>query len=300
MKILLTGASGLIGTELIRELSRRGDQVITTRRVGQPGIAHLENVLWDPKSGEIEGELGDLDAAIHLAGYGIGNRRWNGPIKDEIYYSRIRGTQQIVSALSKVQKNPVRFISASAIGYYGDAGNSSLSETSPPGNTFLSKVVIDWEAQALKAQLNEDKVALLRSGVVLSSTGGALRKQSLIFKFGLGGKFGNGKNWISWIHIRDEVRAIIFLLNNPDIVGPVNLVSPNPVTNDEFTRTLARVVSRPALFSVPELALKLALGSEMASELLLISQKVAPNVLLDAGFKFEFPDLRSSLYDLLK
>ncbi len=300
MNILVTGASGLIGTALIRELSKRGDDVIIARRASQRPLSYLRSVTWDTSSGTLDGDLGTLDAVVHLAGAGIGNRRWNGLVKDDIYYSRISGTQQIVSAVEHNQTQSVRFISASAIGFYGDQGNTLINEESPSGTTFLAKVTRDWETQAEKASEHGDQIVMIRTGIVLSTAGGALQKQLLPFKFGLGGTLGDGSTWNSWIHIHDEIRAILFLLDHQEITGPVNLCSPNPVTNKQFTQALAKALARPAVMRVPKFALEVALGREMAQELLFCSSRVIPGVLVNNGFEFDFATLDHCLFDLLK
>lgn len=299
MKVLITGASGLIGRELVRELSRRGDEIVMVRRKNSAISTPFATVTWDTKSGDVEGNLTDLDAVVHLAGAGIGSHRWNGAVKDDIYYSRVQGTRQIVNAIDRTQSKPVRFLGASAIGYYGDRGDELLDESSPGGSNFLARVVKDWEKQSLGAEKSGHSVALFRTGIVLSGNGGALKKQLPLFKLGLGGKLGSGRQWNSWIHISDEVRAISFLLDHPEITGPVNLVSPSPITNAKFTETLANVLSRPSVLRIPRLALNAALGTEMASELLLSSARVRPKVLSEAGFSFNFSHLDHCLWDLI-
>ncbi len=298
MKVLVTGAGGLIGSHLVRLLRSRGDEVLVARRGGAPSAGN--EIRWDTAGGRIElPPDAAIDAVVHLAGAGIGEKRWNPRIKAEIMDSRVNGTRQVVEMLAKHADRPLRLLSASAIGVYGDRGDEVLSEGSPAGKGFLAEVVQAWEAEAVRAEEAGHSVATLRTGIVLDSGGGALQKQLPLFKAGLGASLGSGRQWMSWIHRYDEVAAIAFLLDRPDITGPVNLVAPNPVTNADFTRTLGKALSRPALLRAPGFALSTLLGGEMAHELLLSSQRVKPSVLESQGFEFLHPLLYGALADLL-
>ncbi len=299
MKILVTGSHGLIGSKVVSRLRERGDEVITARR--GTGTDTGGTVAWDSENGKFDAtKLVGLSAVVHLGGAGIGDRRWNGAVKDSIYSSRIDGTRQVVSMLESLRARGVRLLCASAIGIYGDRGDEVLSESSPPGTGFLARVATAWETEAMRAQEFGISVATLRTGIVQSRSGGALAKQLPLFRAGLGAKLGGGSQWMSWIHIDDEVEAIIFLLDHPLVEGPVNLVAPQAQTNQQYSSALAKCLGRPMLFSAPKLVLKAALGPEMAEELLLVSQRVSPQVLLLAGYKFHFESLELALADLLK
>jgi uncharacterized protein (TIGR01777 family) len=228
---------------------------------------------------------GELDAVIHLAGAGIGDKRWSEKRKKEILSSRTNSTNLLVATLRSMQGGVPHLISGSAIGFYGNRDDEVLSETSPLGSGFLSEVCKEWEDAALKLD-GGSSVALLRTGIVMSRAGGALKKQLPLFKLGLGGKLGSGKQWISPISLNDEVRAILWILDKK-LSGPFNLVSPEPVTNSQLTSTLGTILRRPTLFSVPKIALNTVLGSEMADQLVFSSTRVMPNQLLASGFDFE-------------
>ena len=252
-----------------------------------------DEVQWDPKSGYVDLEaLRGVDAIIHLAGAGVGDKRWNKKYKAEILNSRLMGTTTIANAVTELQ--PDVFISASAIGWYGESGNRAVVESDKCGDDFLAAVCREWEAAADLAQ--NTRTVKIRTGLVLDPTGGALGKMLPLFRFGLGGKMGNGKQWWSWITLHDLIRAITFMLEG-DISGPVNLTAPNPVTNQEFTAALARALHRPALFPAPAIALKIALGG-FSSEIL-GSKKVVPAALTDAGFEWDYPHISSALTALV-
>jgi uncharacterized protein (TIGR01777 family) len=235
------------------------------------------------------------DAIVHLAGENIAGGRWNRKRKDAIRESRIRGTQQIVAAINAARRKPRAFLCASAIGFYGDRGDEILDESSSPGNAWLSEVCREWEASAVQANA---RTVHLRFGIILSKYGGALPRIIRPFRFGLGGPVGSGNQWMSWIVIGDAVRAILHLLDHSTETGPVNIVAPNPVTNENFSRVLGTVLHRPALFRVPAPVLRLVLG-EMADELLLSSQRVRPEALGRNGFEFQYPTIESALKQLL-
>jgi uncharacterized protein (TIGR01777 family) len=295
MRVLVTGSTGLIGSSLVSSLAGHGHQV--TRLVRgrlQPGA-----VSWEPDAGAIDaGALEGLDAAVHLAGESIAAGRWTAGKKRRILESRVKGTGLLAHALGRMHRPPECLISASAVGYYGDRGTEILNEDSPAGSGFLSRVCIEWERAAQPAAAHGIRLVLLRTGVVLSAAGGALPRMLLPVRLGLGGKLGGGKQYMSWIALEDLVDAIEYALHTRSLSGAVNGVAPNPVTNEDFTRTLARVVSRPALFALPAFAARLALG-EMADELLLASTRVIPAALVRSGFRFRFSELEPALRHVL-
>ena len=297
MKILITGASGLIGQALTTSLKAAGHTPVAAVR-REP--RRNDEVQWNPKTGVMAASAFDgVDAVVHLAGAGIGDKRWTDAYKMEILESRTLGTALLANTMASLDKKPQVFLSGSAIGIYGVRDDTELSEKATIGTGFLADVCRDWEAAAAPAQAAGIRTVLLRTGIVLSSKGGALKKQLPLFKLGLGGRFGNGKQWQSWISITDEVNAIIHLLSST-LSGPVNLTAPTPVTNAEFTSTLASVVSRPALIPIPSFGPKLLLGGELANALLFTGQRVTPNALLADGFTFAHPTLETALRDLLK
>jgi uncharacterized protein (TIGR01777 family) len=290
-RIAVTGASGLIGSALVGHLKSEGH---TVQRLVRRSPISSDEVQWDPLTGFVDLQpLNGVDAIIHLAGVGVGDKRWNRKYKAEILNSRLLGTTAIASAATELK--PAVFISASAIGWYGESGNRAVVETDRYGDDFLATVCREWEGAADLA--GEIRTVKLRTGLVLDPTGGALGKMLPLFRFGLGGKLGSGKQWWSWITLHDQIRAIIFALENP-ISGPVNITTPNPVTNQEFTSALARAMHRPALFPAPALALKIALGG-FSSEVL-GSKKVVPQVLQDAGFVWDYPHISEALAELVK
>jgi uncharacterized protein (TIGR01777 family) len=289
-RIAVTGASGLIGSSLVGYLKSQGHTV--QRLVRRPAVSS-EEITWDPIAGTVDMEaLAGVDAVIHLAGAGVSDKRWTKKYKSEILNSRLLGTTTIAKAVAIVK--PQVFISASAIGWYGESGNRAVIESDRVGDDFLAAVCREWESAADLA--GDVRTVKLRTGLVLDPTGGALGKMLPIFRFGLGGKLSNGKQWWSWITLHDQIRAIAFLLENK-VSGPVNLTSPNPVTNSEFTAGLARAMHRPALFPVPAIALKIVLGGFSAE--VLGSKKVMPQVLTEAGFTFDYPHISSALEKLV-
>ena len=289
-RIAVTGASGLIGSALVGYLKSQGH---TVQRLVRRAAVSSEEITWDPIAGTVDMEaLAGVDAVIHLAGAGVSDRRWTKKYKSEILNSRLLGTTTIAKAVAIVK--PQVFISASAIGWYGESGNRAVIEGDRVGDDFLAAVCHEWEAAADLA--GDVRTVKLRTGLVLDPTGGALGKMLPLFRFGLGGKLSNGKQWWSWITLHDQIRAIAFLLENK-VSGPVNLTSPNPVTNSEFTAGLARAMHRPALFPVPAFALKLVLGGFSAE--VLGSKKVMPQVLTEAGFTFDYPHISSALEKLV-
>jgi uncharacterized protein (TIGR01777 family) len=290
-RIAITGASGLIGSALDGYLKSEGH---TVQRLVRRATVAPDEIKWDPKTGYVDIEaLRGVDAVIHLAGVGVGDKRWTKRYKSEILNSRLLGTTAIANAVAEVK--PQVFISASAIGWYGDSGNRAVVESDSVGHDFLAAVCREWESAADLA--GDVRTVKLRTGLVLDPTGGALGRMLPLFRFGLGGKLGSGQQWWSWITLHDVVRAIVFTLEKK-ISGPVNLTSPNPVTNQEFTAALARAMKRPALFPAPAIALKIALGG-FSSEVL-GSKKVMPNALTDAGFKWDYPHISTALQALVE
>lgn len=292
MKVIVTGSSGLIGTELVAELSRQGHQV--TRLVRRlPGAGEA---AWDPAAGTIEAEkLEGHDAAVHLAGVGIADHRWTDEHKRAVMDSRVQGTDLLSRTLAGLTSPPKVLASGSAVGFYGYDNELPVTEASPRGVGFLAEVVTAWEEAAAPAAEAGIRVVLVRTGVVLTAKGGALKKQLLPFKLGVGGRLGTGKQWLSWISLDDEVAGIVHVLTEEGVEGPVNVTSPQPVTNADFTATLARVLKRPAVLPVPTPALHALFGEEMTREMLLGGQRVLPGALELSGFAFAHPELEGAL-----
>ena len=280
MDVVVTGSSGLIGSALKGALQQAGHRLVPMVRSEAAGDA----IHWDPDRGEIDaGGLEGVGAVVHLAGEGIGNRRWNEAHKAKVKDSRSRGTTLLAETLAKLNKAPRVLVSGSAVGYYGDRGDEVLTESSRPGNDFLADVCTTWEAATTPAKEAGIRVAHIRTGIVLSGRGGVLPKMLLPFKFGAGGKLGSGRQWMSWIALEDEVGAIVHLLGDDSLSGPFNLTAPNPATNADMTKAIGAALHRPTLIPAPAFALKTALGSEMAKELLLVSQRVLPTRLFGFG-----------------
>lgn len=300
MKVIVSGASGLIGRALVRSLVADGHGVTRlVRSSSQPDGAAVD-VSWDPDAGTIDArELEGHDAAVHLAGESIAGGRWTDEKKRRIRESRVKGTRLIAETLARLERKPEVLASASAIGFYGDRGDESLTEESASGDDFLSEVCREWEKATLPASQAGLRVVHMRFGVVLSGEGGALSKMLTPFKLGVGGTVGSGKQFLSWVDLEDVVGAIKHAVTNASLRGPVNVVAPTPATNAEFTKTLGRVLGRPTIFPVPAFAARLAFG-EMADALLLGGQRVEPARLKSSDYKFAYPDLESSLRHALK
>ena len=290
-RVAVTGSSGLVGSALVGHLKNEG---YTVQKLVRRKALSPEEISWDPQAGTVDlASLEGVDAVIHLAGAGVGDKRWTAKYRAEILNSRLLGTTAIAQACAAIK--PAVFISASAIGFYGETGNRAVTEEDRGGDDFLSAVCLEWEAVAdLALGVRTTKI---RTGLVLDPTGGALGRMLPLFRFGLGGKLGPGSQWWSWITLHDEIKAITHLLT-ADVEGPINLTSPNPVTNQEFTGTLARALHRPALFPVPAFALKAALGG--FSTEILGSKKVLPAKLVASGFAFDYPHLTGALAELCK
>jgi uncharacterized protein len=296
-RVLLSGASGLIGSALLPALKTSGAQVV---RLERPNAAKKtrpsdeeEAIAWDPAQPLAAEAVSGFDSVIHLAGETIMGR-WTEAKKAKIRNSRVTSTINLTRALAQAANKPKIFVCASAIGYYGNRGDEILREDSAPGAGFLPEVCRQWEAAAKTAFDAGIRTVSLRTGVVLSAKGGALAAMLTPFKLGLGGRIGDGRQWMSWIDLQDMVGAILHILKTDLLQGPVNMVAPRPVTNAEFTKTLAAVLRRPAIFPVPAFAAKLAFG-EMAEELLLGSQRVEPAKLIASGYPFRFRDLKASI-----
>ncbi len=294
-RILVSGASGLIGAALLPSL-RTGEYSVV--RLVRGTAAGAGQVAWDPEKAIAPESVSGFDAVIHLAGETIFGR-WTAAKKRRILDSRVNGTLNLAQALARAEEKPKVFISGSAIGYYGNRGDEALSEESAAGTGFLAEVAEKWEEATTPAVQADIRTAHLRTGIVLSTRGGALKAMLLPFKLGVGGRTGNGRQWMSWIDIQDMVGAIHHILKNDLIQGPVNMVAPKPVRNAEFAATLANVLSRPAILPMPAFAVK-ALFGEMGEALLLSGQKVEPAKLIASGYPFRYGELRASLEGLLK
>ncbi len=293
MHIAITGSHGLIGTALTRRLTGAGHTVTPVTRSGGGGIG------WDPVTGEIDAAgFEGVDAVVHLAGAGIGDRRWTPAVKATIRDSRLDGTALLATTLAGLDNPPSTLLSGSAMGFYGDRGDEVLTEQSPAGDGFLADVCVGWEAATRPAEDAGIRVAHLRTGIVLSTQGGALAKMLPIFKLGLGGKLGSGSQWWSWISIHDEVAMIEWLLD-ADVSGPVNGTAPQPLTNAAFTKVLGKALGRPTLLPIPSFGPKILLGGELADELLFTSAKVLPSVALDHGYVFTHSSLDEALQAVL-
>ena len=301
MKILVTGSSGLVGTALTRALASAGHTVcrlVRPQSAAGEGAKEGFAVAWNPASGELGGAGVGADAVVNLAGASIADGRWTAERKALLRSSRIDTTRALVNALARMNARPSVLISASAIGIYGNRGDETLTEESKPGTDFLASLAKEWEAEALKAEALGIRVALARFGIILAREGGALPKMMLPFRFGAGGRLGSAKQWMSWVTLEDVVGILRFAIENASVRGAINIVSPQPLQNAEFTRVLAKAMHRPALFPAPAFALRLALG-EMADALLLSSQRVAPQALERLGYRFLHPDLNSALSAIL-
>ena len=294
MRILITGASGLIGKALRRTFDHRGYEVLLATRAAP---RKPNEIQWSAEEGFREEDLGrleGLDAVIHLAGESISGLRWTDEKKRAIRDSRVKGTHNIVNALANLKEKPKVFISGSAMGFYGDRGDEIVTEASTPGDNFLADVCREWEMESRRAEDSGIRTVLLRTGIVLSKDGGALATMMTPFKFGVGGVIGSGKQWMSWVALDDVVEIINFALENRDLRGAVNVASPNPVTNEAFTKTLGEVLYRPTILPLPEFAVNLVFG-EMGDALLLNSTRVEPKRLQEAGYEFKFKNLKAAL-----
>ena len=304
MHILVSGSTGFVGTAITETLGRQGHAIVrlvrpASRQIGAGG-ARAETVAWDPAAGRFDADAAEgADALIHLAGASIADGRWNASRKKLLRTSRVDATRQLFGVLGKLQRPPRVVVAASAIGYYGNRGDETLTETSAPGSDFLAGLCREWEAETARASEFGARVVNLRFGIVLAAHGGALPRMALPFKLGAGGRLGDGRQWMSWVALPEVVGIVQFALENPGLAGPVNVATPNPVQNKDFTRMLAKTLRRPALFPAPAFALRLALG-EMADALLLVSQKVLPSRLAESGYRFQQPDLGEALAQIFR
>lgn len=294
MKVLVTGASGLIGSALLCTLREAGDEpVALVRRAPQPG-----EIRWDPAGAIDSSSFSSADAVVHLAGENIAAGRWTPDFKSRILNSRVQGTQTIAASIVRANPRPRVLVSASANGIYGDTGDRIVTEAEPAGRTFLAEVCRQWENATRPASEAGVRVVLLRTGMVLSGKGGALPRMLTPFRLGLGGRVGDGRQWTSWITVDDLVSLILHALQNEGMRGPVNAVAPNPVTNAEFTRALGSVLHRPTVFPLPAFAVRAVFG-EMGEELLLASNRAVPQAVLDGGFQFRYPEIKDALEHVL-
>ena len=296
MKVLVTGATGLVGKALVANLRKHGHEVLRLIR-GNP--VEADDLTWDPDNRELpKSRLEGLDAVVHLAGENIAAKRWNTAVKERLRRSRIETTRFLCETLCQLQKPPKSFLCASAIGIYGDRGQEILTESAAVGTGFLADLARDWEAACEPARKQGMRVVNLRIGVVLSPDGGGLKAMLTPFRMGVGGVMGSGRQYWSWVALDDVVGIIQHCLENPKLTGPINVTSPSPVTNREFTKTLGSVLGRPTIFPMPAVAARLALG-EMAKDLLLASARVMPYRLSESNYKFQYPSLEAALRHLL-
>ncbi|MCZ6645804.1 MAG: TIGR01777 family oxidoreductase [SAR324 cluster bacterium] len=302
MKILLTGATGFIGRALTQNLAAAGHEAVLLTRDPDRAKQALPQAAacypWRSEEVPPEEALHGAGAVVHLAGESVVGGRWTAARRTRIYDSRIIGIRRLLEGLRDTGVSPQVIVSSSAVGYYGDRGEELLNESSAQGTGFLAEVCADWEAALFGSDLTGTRCVALRTGMVLGTGGGALARLLPLFRVGLGGPVGSGRQWISWIHLADMVALILYALENPAMTGVVNAVAPNPVTNREFARTLGRVLRRPALLPAPAFALKLALG-EMAT-IVLDSQRVEPRAAAEAGFRFRFDHLREAMEEICR
>ena len=302
MKILVTGSTGLVGTALVRALAKEGHTVCRLVRPGtvvKPDESDGFQVAWNPATGELGGAAVGADAVVNLAGASIADGRWSEKRKSELWSSRVGTTRALVAALAKMNARPSVLVSASATGFYGNRGDEVLTEESQPGNDFLSNLAQEWEGEARKAEAIGIRVVLARFGIILARNGGALPRMMMPLKLFVGGKIGPGKQWMSWISLEDVIAILRFALEKNDVRGPVNVISPQPLQNADFTKILAHALHRLALFPAPAFALRLMLG-EMADALLLSSQRVLPQKLRQLGHQFQHTDLSFALTSILR
>jgi uncharacterized protein (TIGR01777 family) len=296
MNVLVTGSHGMIGTALIPRLRARGDRVLRLVR-GEPEGS--DDVRWDPPAGTIDAaSLEGVDAVVHLAGVGIGDKKWTEARKKEVLESRTIPTTLLARTLAALDRTPRVLVSASAIGFYGNRGDELLTEAAAPGDDFGARVCQEWEDATAPAQEAGIRVVRMRTGLVLTARGGLLKQLLLPFRLGIGGRLGSGRQWMSWIALDDDLDAILHLIDTDSLAGPVNLTAPNPVTNAEFTKELGNAVHRPTVIPTPLPALKLVYGGELV-DTLLGSQRVSPERLQQSGFTFSHPELGGALRAVL-
>lgn len=303
MKVLIFGGAGFIGQNIIKELLAGGYEIYVMTRNRQKAATRLESevniIEWDNGCPlDFTGDLKDIDIVINLAGESIANHRWFSPVKERIISSRLRTTCTIVAAINNHTMEPRLLINASAVGYYGACEDEEILETREPGADFLANVCRVWEREAYKVESDLTRVVTTRFGMVLGNGGGALNRMLLPYKFNVGGPLGSGKQWISWIHIKDLTRMIRFIIDHEEVKGPINVTSPTPVRMKDFSKVLGSVLKKPSWMPVPEFLLKIALG-EM-SGIVVKGQRVIPQKVMKEGFEFKFPDVRLALKDILE
>lgn len=300
MKIIVSGSSGLVGAALVDSLRSEGHSIGRLVRSGSVSTADATSkmIRWEPPTGSIDlPSMEAADAVVHLAGASVAGGRWTAARKQVLRRSRVEATRHLVAGLTQLKEKPRAFVSASAIGYYGNRGDEILTETSAPGSDFLAQLCRDWEAEAARAEHEGIRTVILRFGIILAPHGGALQQMLRPFRLGVGGRLGNGQQWMSWITLGDVIALVRYALESDSSRGPINAVAPNAVTNAEFTSLLAGVLHRPALLPAPRFALRLALG-EMA-DAVLASQRVVPEKLNGMGYSFRHPQLKQALESLL-
>ncbi len=304
MRVLVSGSTGFLGTAAVDTLEKGGHTVARlvrpeTKKSKQTSVTE-KTVMWDPVAGTFDAAAAEgSDVLVHLAGASIAGGRWDASRKRLLRTSRIDATRHLMAALSKLQRPPRVIVAASAIGFYGDRGDETLTEASAPGNDFLATLCREWEAETARGAEFGARVVIPRFGIILAAHGGALPQMALPFKFGAGGRIGSGRQWMSWLTLAEAMGIIQFAIANSELSGPVNAVTPNPAQNSEFTRALAKAMHRPAVFPAPAFALRLALG-EMADALLLSSQRVLPSRLEQSGYRFAKPDLAGALGEIFQ
>ena len=295
MEVLVTGASGFIGAALMSTLRAAGHRPLAAVR-GRAVPSGVDGIAWDPAGGTIDvPALEGIGGVVHLAGAGIGDRRWTAARKRLVVDSRTRSTNLLAATLARLRTPPSVFVCGSAVGFYGDRADTVLTEDADAGDDFTARLCVQWEAAAVLAAEAGIRVTRIRTGIVLGSRGGMLRRILSPFRLGLGGRLGTGRQYLSWISLADETRAILYILEHPDVGGPANLTAPNPVTNAEFTTALGRALRRPTLLPTPLAPLRAVYGSELVDTLLLASQRAVPGVLTDAGFEFEHQTVDAAL-----
>ena len=298
MEVLVTGASGFIGSALTTALAAAGHRPVAALRGGNVPTG-VDAIAWDPEAGTVDSAaLEGIGAAVHLAGAGIGDRRWTPARKALVVESRTRGTHLLASTLAGLGRKPTVLVSSSAVGYYGDRGADLLTEAAGAGDDFAARLCVEWEEAAQPVRDAGIRLVTIRTGIVLGR-GGMLQRVLPAFRFGLGGRLGSGRQYLSWISLVDEVAAILYALDHPALAGPANLTAPTPVTNAEFTAALGRVLHRPTLLPTPLAPLRALYGSELVETLLLGSQRAFPDALAAAGFEFTFPTLEGALSDVI-
>ncbi len=295
MQVAIAGSSGFIGRALSAELRDAGHRVRPLLRPSSP--PDPEGIRWDPAGGTIQADLLEgVDAVVNLAGESIGASRWTPAFKAKMRGSRVRSTALLARTIASLDAKPALFLSSSASGYYGERGDDELIESSAPGSGFLPDLCVEWESAAAVAGV---RVAVTRSAIVLHPSGGLLKKMLIPFRLGLGGRLGDGRQWMPWITLQDQARAMAWLVERPDTSGPFNLCAPNPVRNAQFTRELAAVLHRPAVFPVPAAALRLVFGEEATRDAFVVSQRMVPSRLTDGGFTFRSPTMAPALASML-